>query len=147
MSRRYSKQARNRVRDFVELQITDYHSNRRALADYHAQSIPSAVPKYGGTGGGHGGDSRPTELIGVRMASDQYIEHLTRSVAAVGAVLSRLSPEDRRLVRLRYWRRGYTVERAAQELYLSKSAAYRKLNAITTAVARELGYISFDRLG
>lgn len=143
MSRRYSKQARNRVRDFVELQITDYHSNRRALADYHAQSIPSAVPKYDGTGGGHGGDSRPTELIGVRMASDQYIEHLTRSVAAVGAVLSRLSPEDRRLVRLRYWRRGYTVERAAQELYLSKSAAYRKLNAITTAVARELGYISF----
>lgn len=143
MSRRYSKQARNRVRDFVELQITDYHSNRRALADYHAQSIPSAVPKYGGTGGGHGGDSRPTELIGVRMASDQYIEHLTRSVAAVGAVLSRLSPEDRRLVRLRYWRRGYTVERAAQELYISKSAAYRKLNAITTAVARELGYISF----
>ncbi len=143
MSRRYSKQARNRVRDFVELQITDYHSNRRALADYHAQAIPSAVPKYGGTGGGHGGDSRPTELIGVRMASDQYIEHLTRSVAAVGAVLSRLSPEDRRLVRLRYWRRGYTVERAAQELYLSKSAAYRKLNAITTAVARELGYISF----
>lgn len=143
MSRRYSKQARNRVRDFVELQITDYHSNRRALADYHAQSIPSAVPKYGGTGGGHEGDSRPTELIGVRMASDQYIEHLTRSVAAVGAVLSRLSPEDRRLVRLRYWRRGYTVERAAQELYLSKSAAYRKLNAITTAVARELGYISF----
>lgn len=143
MSRRYSKQARNRVRDFVELQITDYHSNRRALADYHAQSIPSAVPKYGGTGGGHGGDSRPTELIGMRMASDQYIEHLTRSVAAVGAVLSRLSPEDRRLVRLRYWRRGYTVERAAQELYLSKSAAYRKLNAITTAVARELGYISF----
>lgn len=143
MSRRYSKQARNRVRDFVELQITDYHSNRRALADYHAQSIPSAVPKYGGTGGGHGGDSRPTELIGVRMASDQYIEHLTHSVAAVGAVLSRLSPEDRRLVRLRYWRRGYTVERAAQELYLSKSAAYRKLNAITTAVARELGYISF----
>lgn len=143
MSRRYSKQARNRVRDFVELQITDYHSNRRALADYHAQAIPSAVPKYGGTGGGHGGDSRPTELIGVRMASDQYIEHLTRSVAAVGAVLSRLSPEDRRLVRLRYWRRGYTVERAAQELYLSKSATYRKLNAITTAVARELGYISF----
>lgn len=143
MSRRYSKQARNRVRDFVELQITDYHSNRRALADYRAQSIPSAVLKYGGTGGGHGGDSRPTELIGVRMASDQYIEHLTRSVAAVGAVLSRLSPEDRRLVRLRYWRRGYTVERAAQELYLSKSAAYRKLNAITTAVARELGYISF----
>ena len=143
MSRHYNKQARNRVRDFVELQITDYHSNRRALADYHAQSIPSAVPKYGGTGGGHGGDSRPTELIGVRMASDQYIEHLTRSVAAVGAVLSRLSPEDRRLVRLRYWRRGYTVERAAQELYLSKSAAYRKLNAITTAVARELGYISF----
>lgn len=143
MSRRYSKQARNRVRDFVELQITDYHSNRRALADYHAQAIPSAVPKYGGTGGGHGGDSRPTELIGVRMASDQYIEHLTRSVAAVGAVLSRLSPEDRRLVRLRYWRRGYTVERAAQELYLSKSAAYRKLNAITAAVARELGYISF----
>ena len=143
MSRRYSKQARNRVRDFVELQITDYHSNRRALADYRAQSIPSAVPQYGGTGGGHGGDSRPTELIGVRMASDQYIEHLTRSVAAVGAVLSRLSPEDRRLVRLRYWRRGYTVERAAQELYLSKSAAYRKLNAITTAVARELGYISF----
>ena len=143
MSRRYSKQARNRVRDFVELQITDYHSNRRALADYDAQSIPSAVPKYGGTGGGHGGDSRPTELIGMRMASDQYIEHLTRSVAAVGAVLSRLSPEDRRLVRLRYWRRGYTVERAAQELYLSKSAAYRKLNAITTAVARELGYISF----
>lgn len=143
MSRRYSKQARNRVRDFVELQITDYHSNRRALADYHAQAIPSAVPKYGGTGGGHGGDSRPTELIGVRMASDQYIEHLTRSVAAVGTVLSRLSPEDRRLVRLRYWRRGYTVERAAQELYLSKSAAYRKLNAITTAVARELGYISF----
>lgn len=143
MSRRYNKQARNRVRDFVELQITDYHSNRRALADYHAQAIPSAVPKYGGTGGGHGGDSRPTELIGVRMASDQYIEHLTRSVAAVGAVLSRLSPEDRRLVRLRYWRRGYTVERAAQELYLSKSAAYRKLNAITAAVARELGYISF----
>lgn len=143
MSRRYSKQARNRVRDFVELQITDYHSNRRALADYHAQAIPSAVPKYGGTGGGHGGDSRPTELIGVRMASDQYIEHLTRSVAAVGAVLSRLSPEDRQLVRLRYWRRGYTVERAAQELYLSKSAAYRKLNAITAAVARELGYISF----
>lgn len=143
MSRRYSKQARNCVRDFVELQITDYHSNRRALADDRAQSIPSAIPKYGGTGGGHGGDSRPTELIGVRMASDQHIEHLTRSVAAVGAVLSRLSPEDRRLVRLRYWRRGYTVERAAQELYLSKSAAYRKLNAITTAVARELGYISF----
>lgn len=143
MSRHYSKQARNRVRDFAELQITDYHRNRRALADYRAQSIPSAVPKYGGTGGGHGGDSRPTELIGVRMASDQYIEHLTRSVAAVGAVLSQLSPEDRRLVRLRYWCRGYTVERAAQELYLSKSAAYRKLNAITTAVARELGYISF----
>lgn len=62
MSRRYSKQARNRVRDFVELQITDYHSNRRALADYRAQSIPSAVPKYGGTGGGHGGDSARPNL-------------------------------------------------------------------------------------
>lgn len=143
MSGRYDKQARSRIRDFVALQLTDYPSNRKALAEYRQTLIPSAVPQYGGTRGSSGGESRPAEGLAVRIASDSYLAHLERSVTAIDRVLSRLDATDKQLIRLTYWRKGGNVATAAAKVYVSKSEAYRRLAAINTAIAHELGYIAF----
>lgn len=141
MSARYDKQERSRIRDFVILQLVDYPTSRRQLAEYKEGLLPSPVPRYGSAGGTHGGESRPTEQLAVRIASDSYLAHLERAVTAIERVLVRLDDTDRKLIRVAYWRRGGTVTKAAAAAYVSKSEAYRRLSRITVAIARELGYM------
>lgn len=130
-----------RVRGFIEWRLEHYREDKRILQEYRAELLPSNTARYGlEAAGGHGGNGRPTEAMGVKLTTNPYILELERAVAAVEHVTGRLSPERLRLVELVYWRGTHTIEGAAAALHVSRRTAYRWANEILTAVALELGY-------
>ena len=104
--------------------------------------IPSAIPKYGPQTGGFDPEQRPTEETAMRIASDEYIAHLERSVRAIGEVYWKLTNLDKELIRLKYWSGELTAEGIALKLNMDKATMYRHLNTILTEIAKRLGYVS-----
>ena len=104
--------------------------------------IPSAIPKYGPqTGGGFDAEGRPVEDVAIRIANNDYILNLERTVVAIGSVFSRLSASDQELVRLRYWSGNLTPEGVALKLNIDKATFYYRLNNILVEIARRLGLV------
>lgn len=133
-----------RVRAYVEYQIEHYKEHKRNLAEYRDAIMPSSTPNYSGAGGGGSGEARPTEKLGIKLATDEYINEQLRILNAIEKVLASLSKEDRRMIDLIYWRRSHTVTGAAMVLHMSGVTAYRHVNAILRAVAAELGFINLS---
>ena len=139
MSRRARPRLPRYVRVYIEGVLAFYDEDRKALRRYREEMIPSPVPNYGGTGGGHGGESRPAEAFGIRLADARYLREKERTLYAVERVLKQISDLDRRLVKLVYIKRTHTVSGAAMMLNMSKTMAYDHLNAVFWAIAMELG--------
>lgn len=132
-----------RVRDFVAWQLEHYYQSKRQLEDIKKDLIPSATPKYGGTGGGHGNEaSRVTEDVVIKICSPVYVQQLERTVSAIERIVGKLDKTDTQLITLVYFQGSYTVNGAAQIVGLSQSAAYNHINRILTAIALELGLIN-----
>ena len=127
------------VKNFVKWQLEHYPASRRELKELRECLLEIRAADPGLLGGGETG--RPTEGAAVKLGTDRYIAELERSVNAVAYVVDRLEPTDRALIELVYWRSSHTVEGAAQHLNFSKSAAYRHINGVLTAIAKEMGYI------
>lgn len=141
MSRRPRPKLERHVRVYVEGVLYSYAEDRRALREYRDALIPSPVARYGGTGGGGSGESRPAEALGVRMGDDRYIREKLRTLEAVERVLRRCCRQDARLVQLVYIKKTHTVEGAAATVNMGKTMAYDHLNAVLWAVAAELGLV------
>lgn len=103
--------------------------------------IPSSIPKYGPQTGGFDPEQRPTEDVAVRIANNDYILQLERTVIAIGSVYDRLSAGDQELVRMRYWSGDLTPEGIAYRLNIDKATFYYRLNNILVEIARRLGLV------
>lgn len=139
---KYEASLEKRLKEFIEWELEHYPENKRQLEEYKRDMIPSATPAYSLAAGGHSGESRPTENIGLKILSDQYVIHTARTVEAIERVLNKISREDYKLIDLVYWKGSHSISGAALSCHMSKSAAYRRLNIITTALAKEMGYVS-----
>lgn len=130
-----------RVRAFIEWRLEHYREDKRTLAEYRADLMPSNTPRYTAEPGGNmSGSGRPTEELAAKLAANPYILDLERGINAMEHVLNRLPPDRLRLIDLVYWKGSYTVEGAAQVLHVSRRTAYRHINEVLTAIAAELGY-------
>lgn len=138
---KYKSQLSGKLKGFIEWQLEHYHENRRQLEQYKRDMIPSPTPNYSAEPHGSGGESRPTELLTLRMTTDLYIVETTRCVEAIERVLNKLSKEDMKLIDLVYWRGQCTVEGAGLVVGYSRKTAYRHINAAFIAIAKELGYL------
>ena len=146
MSRRPRPKLDRYVRVYVEGVLSNYSADRKALRDCRAELLPSAVARYGGTGGGGSGESRPVETLGIRMADDRFLREKQRTVEAVERVLGRCSRPDRRIVQLVYIKRTHTVGGAALTVNMGKTMAYDHLNAVLWALAAELGLVEREQI-
>lgn len=138
---KYRKAMPKEVKRIAEYHLRFYQSNREQLARYQRDIIPSPTPNYGATGGGSHGLSRPSERVALKLATDRYIFRLEQSIATVEEIVSKLSSEDKYLVRHVYWTRDLTVAGAAAKVHIDTSTAYEHLNNILYDIASLLGYI------
>jgi len=127
-----------RVLGYVEYQLEHYKQHKRQLAEYRSSLMPSGTTDYP-----HSEESRLTEAIGLKLASDEYILEQLRTSEAIERVISRLTKEDRHLLELIYWKKSHTITGAGMTVNMSKTTAYRHVRAILTEVACELGLSSF----
>lgn len=130
------------LKSFVEWQLEHYHETRRQLTEYERDIMPSNTPTYSLSASGHTGENRPTENVSFKLLSDQYIQQSIRTANAIERVLRKLSDEDTKLINLVYWRGSHNVSGAAFALHISTPTAYRKINGVLNAIAKELGYVS-----
>lgn len=130
-----------RIKSFVEFRLQHYHEDKRQLREYYYEKMPSSVADYSGNPHG-GGDSRPSEALGISLATDTYILTSERTLNAIERVLKKLDGETLKLISLVYWRGSHTVVGAAMAMNMHPSTAYRKLNKAIKDIALELGYVS-----
>lgn len=139
---KYEASLDKRLKEFIEWELEHYPESKRQLEEYKRDMIPSATPAYSLSAGGHSGESRPTENISLKILSDQYVIHTARCIEAIERVLHKLNADDKKLIDLVYWKGSHSISGAALASHTSKSAAYRRINAIITELAKELGYVS-----
>ncbi|MCQ2183267.1 MAG: hypothetical protein MJY89_07710 [Bacteroidales bacterium] len=138
---KYRKQLPKEIKRIAEYHLRFYQSNKKELARYQREIIPSATPAYAAAAGGHESESRPAERVALKLATDRYIFQLEQSIAIVEDVVSRLNQADAFLVRHVYWTRDLTVTGAANKMHMDRSTAYEHLNDILYDVATMLGYV------
>ena len=129
------------LREFIEWQIEYYPDNRQQVLLFKESMIPSQISRYGShEGGGFDSEKRPTEDITIRRNPDYIIEQ-ERIVNAIDSVLTKLSEQDKELIRLRYWDGKLTPEGIAMKLNIGRTTLYERLNNILVIIAKRLGYI------
>lgn len=133
-----------RVKGMVEWQLEHYREDLRTIETLKNDLIPSPVQRISGERTGSGTPSRSTENVAERIISHPYVKYLEQSVSAITYVLSRCDETDITIIDLHYWQRALTIEGAAMQAHVSASTAYRRVNAILTAIAIELGYINAE---
>lgn len=139
---RYKYTLKYAIRSTVEWQLRNYRTEKRQLAKYKDELIPSGVQGYSLTAGVDGGEAkRSTEEVALRIAETPYIKRLETTVNAITKVVQDLDSKELHLIELVYWRQEYNVEGAAMIVGFSRSAAYRHVNRILTEMAYQLGYI------
>ena len=125
----------------VEWQLERYREDQKTLETFKNDLIPSPTQNISAVRRGNS-VSRSTENITERIVSHPYLLYLEKSVTAISYVLERCDETDITIIDLHYWQRAFTVEGAAMQAHVSTPTAYRRLNAILTAIAIELGYIN-----
>ncbi len=139
---RYKRSLEKDVLFRVESRLENYPMEKRQLEEYKRDLIPSPTPAYSLSAGGHSGESRPTEKTTAKIFSDPYLRQTQWYVTAIESVISKLDQTNLRLVDAVYWSRAYSVEGAALALHMSKSTAYRRIDAILVSIAIATGEIN-----
>ena len=138
---KYRKQLPKEIKRIAEYHLRFYQQNKKELARYQRDMIPSSTPAYAAAAGGHESESRPAERVALKLATDRYIFQLEQSIAIIEDVVSKLSRADAFLVQHVYWTRDLTVTGAANKMHMDRSTAYEHLNDILYDVATMLGYV------
>ena len=130
------------IKTYVEGVIEYYPDNKKQLALLKEGMIPSQISQYGPhAGGGFDSEQRPVEDIAVRLNAE-YIREQERIILAVESVFTKLSDQDRELIRLRYWSGELTPDGVALKLNIELSTMYYRLNNIQVEIARRLGLVN-----
>lgn len=132
----------SRISGCVKWQLERYWLDKKSVEQYWKDNIPSPTPAYtDGKAAGNAG--RKTENTALHIGSMEYVTRVERSCKAIERVLKTLDEMDTELIRMVYWK-SYKVERAAQELHMSKATAHRHINAVLFDIAVEMGYITIS---
>ena len=131
-----------RVKGIVEWRLTRYRDDKRELETAVERLMPSPTPSYPLNSGGSGSTGRRTEEQAFKILSSPYLMQMEHDCKAIDRAMQRFDQTDMKLIELVYWRQEYSIEGAGQLIGLSKSSAYRHVNAILTAVAVEMGLVS-----
>lgn len=131
------------IKGMVEWQLERYKEDMRMLETFKNDLIPSPTQNISAARRSNS-VSRSTENITERIVSHPYLLYLEKSVTAISYVLSRCDETDITIIDLHYWQRALTIEGAAMQAHVSAATAYRRVNAILTAIAIELGYINAE---
>ena len=131
-----------RVKGIVEWRLTRYREDKRELEAAVERLMPSPTPTYSLVSGGSGSAGRRTEEQAFKILSSPYLMQMEHDCKAIDRAMQRFDQTDMKLIELVYWRQEYSIEGAGQLIGLSKSSAYRHVNAILTAVAVEMGLVS-----
>lgn len=137
---RYKFDLKPRIKLYTEWVLEHYNENRAELNEQKKAMMPTLVPAYSGMPSSHD-VSRQTEQIAIKMSTSAYIQNLELCVNAVERMLSHCDETDIRLIQLVYWRRSHNVVGAGMSVGLSKTAAYKRINALLTALAAEIGLV------
>lgn len=130
------------VRNIAEWQLTNYKTEKQELEALKNDLIHFPVANYGEVSSGRVAvDSRPTERNTLLICSAPYLRRMETGINAVERALAVADPEVRQLVKLVYWDRTKSVEGAALDVNLSRSAAYEHLHVVLCFIAHELGFI------
>ena len=130
------------LQTFINGILEYYPDNKKQLALLKDSMIPSQISQYGPhAGGSHDSEQRPTEDITI-MRNQTYIVEQERIILAVESVLTKLSDQDKELVRLRYWSGELTPDGIALKLNIDRATMYYRLNNIQVEVARRLGLVN-----
>jgi RinA family phage transcriptional activator len=136
---RYKFSLNPKTKDYVEWTLQHYRDDKRQLEAYKQDLMPATTQNYSADVVQSSNISNTTELIGIKLVTNQYIITTERNITAVERVLERCDNEDKQLIDLVYWRQLYTAEGAAMKLNMSRRTAYRKINNILCWIALEMG--------
>lgn len=130
-----------KIRGIVEYQLEHYHDSRRQLKEAERDMLPSNTPNYSFSPAAHSDTNRTTENTAVKIMANRYLVEIEKTVIAIEYITSRLSDEDKKLIDLVYWKGTHTITGAGMALHMTQRTAYRHIDAVLTALAREMGLI------
>lgn len=130
------------VKPFVEYKLEHIHQIEQEMNAYISSLMPSSTPSYSGMPGGGGGESRPSEELSIKLATDPYLREAEKTVRVFHNVLDNLNETDLKLIDLVYWKKTHNKEGAALACNMSKTAAYNKINNILFKLALDMGYVN-----
>lgn len=132
--KKYEKQ----VLRFVEAELYAYPWMKAEIEALRADII-EATPERSVAVGQNLGD--PTLAKTIRLITSKRLKRLTESYEAITRVLSTLSPEQKKFVEMKYWRREYTDYGIWQRLHISRRTFYNWREKILRAIAEEMGLL------
>lgn len=132
----------DRLKNWVGWLLERYWQDKKSVEQYWKDNIPSPTPVYT-DGKAVGNTGRKTENTALHIGSMEYVTRVERDCKSIERVLKTLDETDTELIGMVYWR-SYKVERAAQELHMSKATAHRHINAVLFDIAVEMGYITIS---
>lgn len=106
--------------------------------------LPPITPNLSFAGGNGGNVSTPVENAAIRLATDNRIEYLRKSINAIQRILEGCSGITRELITLVYIDNRFTVEGAALQVHCSKTTAYQLINNFLCIVASEMGLADLE---
>lgn len=133
-----------KVRVFVEHELFTYKANIRLLETLEESMLPPITPNLSFAGGNGGNVSMPVENAAIRLATDNRIEYLRKSINAIQRILEGCSGITRELITLVYIDNRFTVEGAALQVHCSKTVAYQLINNFLCIVASEMGLADLE---
>ena len=103
---------------FIEAELYDYKINKKTL---EALKNDVYLSTYSGDVTGRSSSrGSPSEAKVMQLMTDRQIQRLEFSVKAIDDVLENLTEEEKKLVKLKYFDRGYTNKGLAMEMGMSE---------------------------
>ena len=130
----------------VESEWYDYHETLKEIARLREMIMtPFDEDPDMNTGGGSNSVmdiSKPTEKIATRLVTSKQLRYLTEIVGAIEKVYNVLPDDHKKVVQLRYWKKGnkLTWEGVANQIHVSDRTARRWRNEIIQATIEVLGW-------
>lgn len=139
---RYKFSLNLKIKSYVIWCLQHYREDKKQLEEYKQDLMPATTQNYSADVVQSSNISNTTELMGIKLATNQYIITTERNIVAVERVLERCDAEDKQLIELVYWRQLYTIKGAAIKMNMHHATAYRKINNILCWMALEMGIIN-----
>lgn len=102
----------------------------------------AVTPRYGGTGGGHGGRSDPVANAALRELPEINRREIDAVARAISDTMKMVDGERRiTLVEMVFWERSHTVYGASLALHVSERTAREWHGAFIRMVAKNFGLL------